>query len=914
MIVAHRHSAAPLATAAIPSTPQSNAAMPSTPLANAAMPPPADAPSALAIRFDERPPSTAVGHGPNDPDNTRASNLRENDLPATVLGSGKKGLILRLAALMPGVRQALEDARKEEIAGAGAAVAGDAEPAASPPVRGLRSGLEPPTAMQYLQQVLSLGHYWSEPTEAPTFLFAFQGQDWITLLWHMIIFSRLYQFLSRGACPRFRRLGHSYVVWNGGARKLRGTPPTPDDEIGTIKATFILMTLMASAAAVFLCGVVLGSGAELGLSFLPPAEWFSKKLSWAALGLLYLAYSYIFMISAGLSLWPHKLVGTRPKSLPGFMSLLVRAKAPQFMISYAWGGEASMSLTGLAHGLADVLPDCWLDVRRLIPGQRLLDEVRLPAKQARVLVVLMNSAYVTSTNCGHELIAALLHRDPSTYRTVVLIEAPDDAVGHAPKWGRIAGLLKDEARFDIVRKIDAERNGGGLLEWLDRRACRHDSDHANPLATGTAPIEPQEDAATRNDAEKTMAWYKLYEFGASEAITRAQDILLPWNFYFKPNDTSFKGLMTISFFSDPFTYLKAFFHPRSRLSLTTGVGGMWLPANAAAPPRPHAALSPSIVSLLVWAYLIPTWLAIFIFAFDWTAEGLSGAALLLKVLQEAGAAVLILIFYVGPLMAYSLRWGDVLTAPASLLHSPELFVPLLVRELNLLLPPGQNITYEVKFVTPSNSHALGEKVTEGSYRSNCVPIATNLSAFLKAAGLTVDPPENIDSLSKPEGVKRSAVYVIMLETKRDLDEWIRLQGRTSLRPEQAVIVTSSRFFMEHKKEVSRWLAVTFSEAGADARLTASGTESELGLASQIINAISMRIVGMLSSRGTRERVSEASPVGGEDESTSGLRAGLVSLSSGTGLAAASTSQGTPPSSADAELAGPPHSDSSEATP
>ena len=110
----------------------------------------------------------------------------------------------------------------------------------------------------------------------------------------------------------------------------------------------------------------------------------------------------------------------------------------------------------------------------------------------------------------------------------------------------------------------------------------------------------------------------------------------------------------------------------------------------------------------------------------------------------------------------------------------------------------------------------------------------------------------------------NSVYVLMIEHPRDAKAWIRSQQRLDatssnlqpagprLGPDQTVLVTSDRFFSEHRS-LSEWLVVEFAESGERYELTPSGTSSEVGLASQILNAISMKLVQMLARRGTDAR-------------------------------------------------------------
>ena len=421
-------------------------------------------------------------------------------------------------------------------------------------------------------------------------------------------------------------------------------------------------------------------------SFLPPASWHLPWgsgflwLAWSAFGIICLAAFYLGLLFVMISIFPQKLVGTRPASLPTFMSLLVRASAPQYMISYSWGGERDQSLLMLAHGLAEVLPDCWIDVRRLVPGQRLLDEVRLPVEHARVLIVLMNPAYVKSTNCGHELLAALKKRDASMHRTIVLIEPPNLVVGYAPSWQRIHELLK-RAGFDVVRSVESKplsadagaTSGVGLLEWLDTRACRHD--------TADAP----------EDARKTMAWFGQYEDGIAEATSSAQDMRLPWNFFISParkgagsETASARPMTTTDLASRPLEYLTALlFQWRSPSALSTGLCGTWLPANAAVAPRPYAAWSPSVFSTLLIGLFLPIVVLAGLYFLRWAAPDTTDENRFTFFLDVVGAAAWIFILTNAPLLLFAVRWGNVLAPPGWLLHSPELFVPLLVRELSL---------------------------------------------------------------------------------------------------------------------------------------------------------------------------------------------------------------------------------------
>ena len=866
--------------------------------------------------------SPAAGSSGGDGGDSDADDSEEGlVLPAALVRNHPKAvvdLIEELAREIPGLKNALKadaDAEFREPAILGGVPAegtlGGTDPVnrqkvkVSPPVRGAHSELDPVTSLQWAQQCLTGGHYWSEPSEAATFLFSYQGVDWITWTWHTIMFSSIFKFFSCGTCPRFRRLGNAFVTWRPDVRKLRGTPPS-DDELATLKLTFSIMALFSLPAIVLFANTEIVGGVS-GFSLMPGPEWYGG-ISVSVACVVCLMGIYIFSILAGLTLWPQKLVGTRPASLPMFMSMLVRTTAPQYMISYSWGGEIEQGFLGLAHALAEVLSDCWIDVRRLTPGQRLLDEVRMPALHARVLIILMNPAYVNSTNCGHELLAAITGRRSGLHRTVVLIEATDRVVGFAPSWKRISVLLR-RAGFEVVRSIAGADNSGplnrqvqgadvddntaslretqisdtsasfeesvGLLEWLDRRACRHDfkADPANRH-------DFDERVINEKDARTTMAWFATYADGIAEATASAQDLRLPCelivralpppphppptarlpqhprsrivtgNFYMKPgrvhrDEARVQSIQTVSLCKDFTKYLSGLcINRRPRLSVSTGHSGFWVPANLSEGPKPHVALTTTLLATAMIALFVPVGVIALIYLFLWNSNGLSGSDLLLYVLNEAGAAALLCLFTMAPLAVFVVRWGDVLTAPGSQLHSPELFVPLLVREVNLLLPEGSDLKLKVRFLVPPIENS-----------SNCHRIANNLCALLECAcfDAKVMPFGKTGIFDADSAFDANTVYVLMLERRQDAKAWMESQKRDPqhgvrrLRTEQVVLVASSRFLSAERK-LYEWLVIEFAEAGMNYRLTPSGTPSGLSLASQILNAISMKLVGLLATR------------------------------------------------------------------
>ena len=179
----------------------------------------------------------------------------------------------------------------------------------------------------------------------------------------------------------------------------------------------------------------------------------------------------------------------------------------------------------------------------------------------------------------------------------------------------------------------------------------------------------------------------------AEATSSAQDLRLPWNFFISAarkitgaEAASARAMTTTDLYSQPIEYLSALlFQWRSPSALSTGLGGTWLSANAASLPRPYAAWSPSVLSTILVGFFIPIFVLVMHFFFKWAApDNISSSALTALVLDEIGASPLIFLMTVAPLMVFAIRWGNVLAAPGWLLHSPELFVPLLVRELSQL--------------------------------------------------------------------------------------------------------------------------------------------------------------------------------------------------------------------------------------
>lgn len=267
-------------------------------------------------------------------------------------GEGREKLINELAELLPeSLGKAIETVKNDQ-----AKLKEDAEKhkrhqdererlsdpmLIRPPIRGNHKGVPMPTFWQQLLQVVSMGHYFCEVSEAPPFIFSFAWGDWVTAAWHWLLFSTLWTLLTCGSCPRHRRIGNSFVKWDAKTRVLSGTVPS-GDELAPLKATFYLMALG------FVVVVVVAGGAY-GVFYAGTPFW-SGTIPWSAITVDAILFSivlaaavYMVLKSLTLFFFSPRLVGTRDHSLPSLLSLITRVKAPHFMISYSWGGDGETS-------------------------------------------------------------------------------------------------------------------------------------------------------------------------------------------------------------------------------------------------------------------------------------------------------------------------------------------------------------------------------------------------------------------------------------------------------------------------------------------------------------------------------------------------------------------------------------------
>lgn len=529
-----------------------------------------------------------------------------------------------------------------------------------------------------------------------------------------------------------------------------------------------------------------------------------------------------------------------------------------------------------------------------MPGQLLVDEMRRPVLHARVMILLVNPAYATSLNCGHELLATLRYRDRRKgHRTVVLLEEFQEK-GYSPKWSQIRDKLlqcREAGMLDAV--LESVDGGGGLLEWLDQHAVH---------------------ASTSEDSKLTLEWFKCYKDGRSEALSSGVDFRLPWNFFIAhsgaaasappprddavaldvanplraadaaqghilrqrtsllmptfQNKTAAKKIARAEYLSRPWETLGAMFlpclmpqrlYPKFGVDLTTGNGGFFIPANASRAPRRHVAPSYTIFWFVIAVYVI---VAVGYFSYSITRlcpitpgpEGFVCAFTYFNATMVIAVVVMVLF------VLFIIRWGAVLTTTASQLHSPELLVPLLAqkihdRELSEASSHRSLKAFRTLFVVPNRQrHA----------NSNCKLVADNLSAFLRAAGCDSDvvdfPPRGegffSDALAGQEKMDHlRSVYVLFLETKEDLGAWVDFNAQLSARPraerdardltKRTVLVTSQRFLRVHSGVLFSWLCLEFAEVGREAALSPSGTPSDLGLAGAILGAVSMKLSDLL---------------------------------------------------------------------
>ena len=421
-----------------------------------------------------------------------------------------------------------------------------------------------------------------------------------------------------------------------------------------------------------------------------------------------------------------------------------------------------------------------------------------------------DNRYVRSENCGHELITALCDRaNDIGRRTVVLIEEiGNEAVGYAPNWSQIRFFI-ERLGLKVVSSVDGD---DGLIRWLDQYAV-----HAHP--------EPEN---TELAVRSTLHWFSCYGAGLSDALTLASDDLrVPWNIFQRAGSAG-----TIFDKATASVRLMSLCRGRPANSVTSGGGGCWIPANAATPPRPYCVITLVQLALaFIFCFLVcfPFVLRSFLGSWAFSAEDLW-----VQFIWKLGFPLYVWLGFLIASILFTIRWGDTITARGAHLHSPELFVPIVIRDLNKIFEDSKKSgdtqglpSLRVRFVTPSRSQSPPSSLSLRSpssprlpslpqspsapqpplsqtsaqlsksvqRRSHAVSIARNLCSLLndidceadviQFPGL-VDKTANFSLASflaeKKPGPSISipgTVFVIFLETEDDLTMWEESQKKAS---------------------------------------------------------------------------------------------------------------------------------------
>lgn len=512
----------------------------------------------------------------------------------------------------------------------------------------------PIRAHQIIFNWMTLGHYLNDEfSVSGAFGASIQRRaeasergDWLTRFVHFIVFSSIFQRLSCGLVPRYRRLHNSYVHWDGVKRQLFGSAGR-GCEFDHMRATTRPVSVILAAISLFmiLSARQLGTTAPRGyghdLALLP------QHLVWLieAVFVEGMLGSVCFVILLWLQRRNLLLIGSREGVLPSLLLHLFQAHASQHMLSYSWGAPGHVAL---ARGLAAVLPDCWIDVKNLVSGQQIRVETMRCAQHARVLVILLSYQYTTSLSCANELYAAVLHRrmvgDSACHKTIVLMDKQllaerNTETQHATiDWVKVEDLLR-KAGCDIVRSVDE------LIVALDERGVR---------------------ARTEQDRQQTLSWWLRY--GASAASPDQKHSRVAWNLL----DYSKRRARRVQVgFISRFWY--ACCRRRPAASVSTGVEGAWLPYDASLPPQPHIDVTPkqAIGILLSGGALIGAVFCIIVLA----AVGLE------RFFEAVGVAFMMGLAIQSFILVLQWRHANELSALAFMLHSRVLFSLLALTEV-----------------------------------------------------------------------------------------------------------------------------------------------------------------------------------------------------------------------------------------
>lgn len=153
----------------------------------------------------------------------------------------------------------------------------------------------------------------------------------------------------------------------------------------------------------------------------------------------------------------------------------LRSNYPLAMVSYSWGDANGSKPATTARSLAAVLPDAWLDVKWLSPGQHVPSETAAATDTTYALVLLVTAGYFSRPACALEFATAVLKREQRNQITIVFCPSRD---------------LPDRTRDLIIAAgFKYFESADALLEFLGSHvyAC-----------------------ATIDDKERIVRWYQRY--------------------------------------------------------------------------------------------------------------------------------------------------------------------------------------------------------------------------------------------------------------------------------------------------------------------------------------------------------------------------------------------------------------------
>lgn len=474
--------------------------------------------------------------------------------------------------------------------------------------------------------------------------------------------------------PIFHRLHNSYVAWHPTDRILMGTTPTKD-EFGFLKISLLqhlILFAVPSLLVMVFTGIVFKDTYGWAPQHVRISEYFDTYNAAQGLYVVYGVYmpGILIALFCLLMLGP-TLVGTRKGSLPTLITHLFHPSAPEYMISYNWAGGPVQ----LARSLGEILPNAWLDVRNLVGGQVVSNEIYSNAANARVLIVLLSPQYLRSRNCAIELFAVVSRRQHKgshrCHQTIVLIEQDyldeTDSSITGINWKAISSILT-EIGCTVVPSVD------DLLMHLQSHACR---------------------SLTQEDTFICLQWWTTYgkstSYGSANGAQSTKiDFRVPWNIF---GTAAYQGKRRFSaaicsrWFRACFrrrTFKQTGYLSWEENSITTGIHGAWIPYDASKEPQQHADITTQFVLGILMAPLMLGVFSTLVSAFALYFEnnptkssvtklgdvfaGFSGGLFLSYIL--ATIAFMSLYFY-----------SNEIFTPGAIMHSPILFPYFVLSEI-----------------------------------------------------------------------------------------------------------------------------------------------------------------------------------------------------------------------------------------